>query len=255
MDHTSTTEGELPRFNFPGYHWRNEWIFSFLSSFSARSHGQTNSAGRRKDGDIWRNRRTHWRRVAEPRPEESQLIASGESNWFNSTEKLGQIIWAKTGQNLDWKTGKLETGDWRLETWEEIEKVTRQNTTATRVAFCRLQLSACGDSYVVNSMTVDYHTTPYSQRHCRCTGGLCWFYHIGMPMSPLEQSAGYIIVQSGLFISASDYFFPLESPGAWELRQKQEIHSRAFWFSLFTHEFSSPETNFLASALICHLGT
>lgn len=55
-------------------------------------------------------------------------------------------------------------------------------------------------------MTVDYHTTPYSQRHCRCRCTV-WLYH-GMPMSPLEQSAGYIIVQSGPFISASDYFFP-----------------------------------------------
>jgi hypothetical protein len=189
-------------------------------------------------------------------------MASGDSHWFDMGDGDGDGNGETRARSLGQKTGQSQNRPEHDLTWK-VDKGSRNkrlpNATATRVVFCRMQLSACGGLvwygtvrvlvrlqklHILHSLTLtwrspvvrrsqyngpsrmdDWSTTtlphpPHTGLSCATAAVLfCWFYHIGMPMSPLAgQSAGYIIVQRPLSLPLGTTTFPLDSPGAWILR-------------------------------------
>lgn len=219
MDHTSITEASelLTRFISPVITGETGG-YLFPRSFFFCACGQTNSAGSRKDGDIWRNRRTHWRRMAEPRPEESELISSGESHWFDNMEKLGESNLGKTGQNQDWRIGKEET--------KEKAQCDRNQSRILPVATLRMR-GCCQVRAGLGTGNITINYTYYTTAvvllrlphypillaplplHCSCWS--CWFLpHRHADVTSTENNPWVTSLCSlGLYLPLTTTFFPL----------------------------------------------
>jgi hypothetical protein len=242
MDHTSITEASelLTRFISPVIAGEaGGYLFPCSFSF-ARSCGQTNSAGSRKDGDIWRNRRTHWRRVAEPRPEESELIPSGEFHWFDSTEKLGEVIWARLGRT---RTGGLENwslwGVWEVQQRRRKPKCDRKQSRILPVATLRMRGCQVRAGPGTGNITINYtyyhplqdtavvllhdpqrlrptttlpHTSSATAAALVSPAGLP---HRHADVTSTENNPQVTSLCSlGLYLLLTTTFFPFDSPGA-----------------------------------------